>query len=110
MPKQLLANPLTAEEQVEIKRRLVGTGVSVLEYKWARVIWHSAIDGLTPEEISDLVHLSVDRTRLRIRAWNRQRMEALNQRRSPGRPRKATRELGQALADEAAKAHPRDYG
>lgn len=110
MPKRLLASQPSQEERVELKRRLVATGMTVLEYKWARVVWHSAIDGLNAEEISSKVHLSVGRTRMRIRAWNRSRMAALNQGRSPGRPRKATRELGQALADEAAKAHPRDYG
>lgn len=110
MPKRLCADVPSEDEQVELKRRLASTGVTVLEYKWALVIWQSAMDGLSVKEISDRVHLSEGRTRRRIRAWNRDRMAALNQRKPPGRPRKATRELGQALADEAAKAHPRDYG
>ena len=110
MPKQLYAVAPTLDEKEKIEQRLRSTGVSALEYKWAQIILLSAIERLPVKVIAPRVHLSVERTRLRIRAWNRRRLAALKQRRSPGRPRKATKQLGEQVAQAAAQAHPRDYG
>jgi hypothetical protein len=110
MPKILRASALTEAERQELQRRLTSTGVSVLEYKWAPIIWLSAVEGLRAADIAPRLHLSVERTRLRIREWNRRRLEALHQGRSPGRPRKGTKALGEQIGQAAAQAHPRDYG
>lgn len=110
MPKQLYAAAPTPDEKERIERRLKSTGVSVLEYKWAQIILLSAVEKLRVKVIAQRVHLSVGRTRLRIREWNRRRLAALKQGRSPGRPRKATKKLGEQVAQAAAQAHPRDYG
>jgi regulator of protease activity HflC (stomatin/prohibitin superfamily) len=109
MPRQLYAVALTPDEKETIERRLNSTGVSVLEYKWAQIILLSAVERLPVTVIASRVHLSVERTRLRIREWNRRRLAALKQRRSPGRPRKATKQLGEQVAQAAAEAHPRDH-
>ena len=110
MPRQLYAAAPTPDEKEEIERRLSSTGVSVLEYKWAQIILLSAIERLPVTAIAPRVHLSAERTRLRIREWNRRRLAALKQRRSPGRPPKATKKLGEQLSQAAAEAHPRDHG
>ena len=110
MPRQLYAVAPSPDEKDEIERRLSSTGVSVLEYKWAQIIVLSAVERLPVTAIAPRVQLSVERTRLRVREWNRRRLAALKQRRSPGRPRKATKELGEQVAQAAAEAHPRDHG
>jgi hypothetical protein len=110
MPKLLYALAPTPDEKEKIERRLRSTGVSVLEYKWAQTILMSAVERRRVNEIAQRVHLSEGRTRLRIREWNRRRLAALKQRRSPGRPRKATKKLGEQVAQAAAQAHPRDHG
>ncbi len=110
MPKLLYAEVPTPDEKEQIEQRLRSTGVSVLEYKWAQIIWLSAIERLSVKAIAQRVHLSVGRTRLRIREWNRRRLAALQQGRSPGRPRKATQALGEQIAQAASQAHPRDHG
>ena len=110
MPRQLYAVAPTPEEKEKIERRLKSTGISVLEYKWAQIILLSAVERLRVKEIVPRVHLSVGRTRLRIREWNRRGLTALKQGRSSGRPRKATKKLGEQVAQAAAQAHPRDHG
>jgi transposase len=110
MPKVLYALAPTPDEKEKIEQRLKSTGVRVLEYKWAQIILLSAVEKLSVKEIAQRVYLSEGRTRLRIREWNRQRMAALKQGRSPGRPRKATKKLGEQVAQAAAQAHPRDLG
>ncbi len=110
MPKLLRAMAPTLAEKQELERRLKSTGISVLEFKWAQIIWLSAIEGLRVKKIAQRVHLSERRTRLRIREWNQHRFDALRQNRSPGRPRKATKKLGEQIVRAAAQAHPRDYG
>lgn len=110
MPKILRAEPPTKDERDELERMLRSTGVSALEYKWANTIWLSAMEGMRVREIAQRVHLSEGRTRLRIRAWNRQRLAAMVQGRSPGRPRKASQRLGEQVVQAAAQAHPHDYG
>ena len=110
MPKRLYAVVPTPEEKEQLAQRLRRTGGSVLEYKWTHIICLSALERLPVKAIAQRVHLSAGRTRLRIREWNRRRMPALQQRRSPGRTRKATKELGAEVAQAAAQAHPGDYG
>jgi transposase len=110
MPKLLYALAPTPDEREKIEQRLRSTGVSALEYKWAQIILLSAVEGLRAKEIAQRVCLSEGRTRLRIREWNRKRLAALKQKRSSGRPRKATKKLGEQVAQAAAQAHPRDYG
>ena len=110
MPKLLYALVPSGEEKEQLAQLLKSTGVSVLEYKWTQIVWLSAIERLPVKAIAQRVHMSAGRTRLRIREWNRRRMQALQQRRSPGRTRKATEELGAEVAQAAAQAHPCDYG
>lgn len=87
------------------------TATDIYQYKWAKAIFLSADEGLSPPQIAQRVDLSGKKVRERIKAWNGRGLDALQRRKSPGRPRKWGKELGQRIVEDLVKRYkPLHFG
>ena len=103
----LFVDDLTPEERQQLQR-LANSNDSI-QARWAQIILLSAGHIRVPK-IADTLGISAATVRARIKAFNQQRMVALERSTSPGRPQTISPSLGDKFAALMREREPRDFG
>ncbi|RME81528.1 MAG: hypothetical protein D6775_13390 [Caldilineae bacterium] len=103
----LYVRSLKDEERAELKE--IANGDDVIRARWAQIILLSA-SGIGVPKIADTLEISSATVRARIKAFNKDGMEALVRNTSPGRPETITPSLGDKFAALMRERDPRDFG
>jgi transposase len=103
----LFVRDLSPEEQAQLKA--LANSEDPIQARWAQIILLSA-SGIGVPKIADTLGISAATVRARIKAFNQQRMEAMERSASPGRPETISPSLGDKFAAVMREREPRDFG
>ncbi len=87
----------------------LANGEDAIQSRWARIVLLSD-GGIGAPKIADTLGVSSPTVRARIKAFNAQRMTALERNASPGRPETISPSLGDKFAALMREREPRDFG
>lgn len=105
--RPIFVRELSKTERTELERLLKSTNTGL--YKRARVIWLSATQHLKAPQIAKMVNLHLINVRLWIKRFNRQGIDSLKQKFSPGRPKEIKPQQRKALI-KLLKTKPKEFG
>jgi transposase len=103
----LFVDDLTIEERQQLQ--MLANGNDPIQARWAQIILLSA-GRIGVPKIADTLGVSAATVRARIKAFNQQRMAALERSVSPGRPETISPSLGDKFAALMREREPRDFG
>lgn len=105
--RPIFVRELSRTEKAELKKLLKSTNTRL--YKRARVIWLSATKHLKVPEIAKIVDLHFINVRIWIRRFNKDGLNSLKPRFSPGRPREIKQRQREKIV-RLLKTKPRELG
>jgi len=103
----IFVRKLSDGEKIKLKELLKSTDTRL--YKRARVIWLSSTQHLKATEIAKIVDLHFINVRIWIKRFNRNGIDSLKQKFSPGRPREIKLEQRRQLI-RLLKTKPKEFG
>jgi len=103
----LYVNALSPEERNYLQA--LANSKDAIQARWAQIILLSA-SGIGVPKIADTLEISSATVRARIKAFNQQRLDALERGASPGRPQTLSPSLGDKFAALMRERDPRDFG
>ncbi len=103
----LYVENLSPEERERLQK--IANSSDLIQARWARIILLSD-RGVGVPKIADTMGISSATVRARIKAFNAQRMAALERGSSPGRPETISPSLGDKFAALMREREPRDFG
>ncbi len=103
----LYVKELSPEERSQLQQ--IANGSDAIQARWAQIVLLSA-SGIGVPKIADTLGVSAATVRARIKAFNQQRMEAMERGASPGRPETISPSLGDKFAALMREREPRDFG
>ena len=103
----LYIESLSPEEREHLQK--IANSSDLIQARWARIILLSD-RGIGVPKIADTMGISSATVRSRIKAFNAQRMDALERGSSPGRPETISPSLGDKFAALMREREPRDFG
>lgn len=105
--RPIFVRELSKTEKTELEKLLKSPNTRL--YKRARVIWLSAIQHLKAPQIAKIVDLHLINVRLWIKRFNRQGIDSLKPKFSPGRPKEINPQQRKALI-KLVKTKPTEFG
>jgi len=103
----LYVTVLSSEERTYLQA--LANSNDAIQARWAQIILLSA-SGIGVPKIADTLEISSATVRARIKAFNQQRLAALERGASPGRPQTLSPSLGDKFAALMRERDPRDFG
>jgi len=103
----LFVSDLSPEERAALTE--IANSDDTIQARWAQIILLSASHIGVPQ-IADTLGISAATVRARIKAFNQNRMDALERNASPGRPETISPSLGDKFAAVMREREPRDFG
>jgi len=103
----LYVEELSPDERTQLQQ--IANGNDAIQARWAQIVLLSA-SGIGVPKIADTLGVSAATVRARIKAFNQQRMAAMQRGASPGRPETISPSLGDKFAALMREREPRDFG